>query len=404
MRVLLISYFFPPYNTIGAVRVGKTARYLLEQGFDVRVLTAVEQSWKGALPLNLRLEIPEDKVVYAGSPRLSRFVGSLIRRLTGGESGNGHFAWFPFAFLEAMRLINTWTPDVLFASGLPVTSFWAAFLISKRTKIPWVAELRDLWADNPTYAPWRRFVEGAVERLVLPSASGMVTVSEPLADTLRRKYGKKVVVVYNGFDDGVMLETQNADTSGRLKILYTGTLYKKWRDPTPLFLALKELGPLAENVQVAFYGPGLEFAVEAAEQAGVRSCVDVYPPVSYEESLRLQAQSDVLLLLQWADPREKGIYTGKLFEYIGSRRPILSVGPTDNEPSELIVSHGFGVALNRPHEIAAQIKRWLAQKRQTGIPALPKENTLPFSRARQLEKVGLFLQETADSACRPSSR
>ena len=200
MRILLVSYFFPPYNTMGAVRVGKTARYLVAQGHDVRVITADNQSWKGLSPATLRLEIPESNVIYAGFS-VVHFVSSfLVRLFTGGESSNGHFGWFPFAYLAARRLLNKWKPDVIYASGLPFTAFLIAHWLSVQNQIPWVAELRDLWADNPTYPEWRRDIEGHWERSILGSASGLVTVSDPLAASLREKYDMPVIVSFNGFD------------------------------------------------------------------------------------------------------------------------------------------------------------------------------------------------------------
>ena len=180
--------------------------------------------------------------------------------------------------------------------------------------------------------------------------------------------------------------------------MYTGTIYKNYRDPSPLFLALQKLGSQAEKIRVLFYGPGLDFVNELAKQFGVHPFVEVHESVSHDESLRIQAQADVLLLLQWTDSREKGIYTGKLFEYIGACRPILSVGPTDNEPSELIVNKGFGVALDKSDAIASQLRKWIIQKHQNGIPSLPVQAILPYSRASQIKHIEQFLQEVTSSS------
>jgi len=59
MKVLLVSFAFPPSNVIGAVRLGKLARYLDHRGHEVRVLTTdiVEDR-------SLPLEISRDRVHY----------------------------------------------------------------------------------------------------------------------------------------------------------------------------------------------------------------------------------------------------------------------------------------------------------------------------------------------------
>ena len=122
------------------------------------------------------------------------------------------------------------------------------------------------------------------ERSTLRSASGLVTVSNPLAAVLREKYDIPVVVSYNGFDLINPLNESDLLGSGdqRLQIIYTGTIYKKWRDPTPLFLALQSLGSLAARIRVTFYGPALDFVNELAEQFRVSAFVEVYGPVSHD--------------------------------------------------------------------------------------------------------------------------
>ncbi|MHA1571960.1 MAG: hypothetical protein ACTSWM_09070, partial [Alphaproteobacteria bacterium] len=55
MKLLLVSFFFPPYNAIGAVRISKLAKFLVDNGHEVRVLTAAGQD----LPDTLPLEIPQ---------------------------------------------------------------------------------------------------------------------------------------------------------------------------------------------------------------------------------------------------------------------------------------------------------------------------------------------------------
>lgn len=70
-----------------------------------------------------------------------------------------------------------------------------------------------------------------------------------------------------------------------------------------------------------------QLARRLAAQYALQSIVQVHDSIPYKEALRAQREADVLLLLLWNDPREKGIYTGKLFEYIGAGRPILAIGP-----------------------------------------------------------------------------
>ena len=78
MRILILSYYFPPYNGIGPVRVGKTAKYLSKFGHDVRIITAKDQPYQA----NLRLEVEQDKVIYT-----SKFDVNKPVALTFGKRG-----------------------------------------------------------------------------------------------------------------------------------------------------------------------------------------------------------------------------------------------------------------------------------------------------------------------------
>jgi glycosyltransferase involved in cell wall biosynthesis len=412
MRLLVVSYAFPPYNSIGGLRVGKTVKYLLKAGHDVRVLTAEDQPFRPTLPV----EAPPENVIYSRSfnvrkpaevalgknanaaaenklPESGRLTNALKKALgfplrTLVYFPDAFIGWMPYALGAGKRLLADWKPDLILASSPPPTSLLVAHSLSKRFGIPWVAELRDLWVDHHYYNQpgWRQAVETRLERKVLSSAAGLVTVSEPLAESLRTKYGRPTAVVLNGFDPGDYPE-ETAVNSGQeeLRIVYTGATYPGKQDASPLFNALKQLGPLAEKVRIVFYGSYLNTIREKAAEHGVEQQVEVMAPIPYSESLKAQREADVLLLLLWTDTRERGVYTGKLFEYIGARRPILAIGGRDCVAAELIINRQAGFAMNDPQEIAAQLRHWIQVKHDAGmIPAVPAESLAGISREEQV--------------------
>jgi hypothetical protein len=120
--------------------------------------------------------------------------------------------------------------------------------------------------------------------------------------------------------------------------------------------------------------------------------VEVRAPIPYKESLKAQREADVLLLLLWTDPRERGVYTGKLFEYIGARRPILAVGSLDCVAAELIMDRQAGVVMNDPGEIAAQLRLWIQMKDEAkAIPDVSEESMVGISREEQVGVLEKFL-------------
>ena len=114
----------------------------------------------------------------------------------------------------------------------------------------------------------------------------------------------------------------------------------------------------------------------------------MHVPVSYRESLAEQRRADVLLLMQWDDPREQGNIPAKLFEYLAARRPILGLGYEDGVPARIIRERQAGLISNDPDIIARQLAIWLDQKRRKGLIApLPEAVCAGFSRDEQFAKL-----------------
>jgi glycosyltransferase involved in cell wall biosynthesis len=386
MRILIISYFFPPYNTIGSVRIGKIAKYFHEHGHDVRVITADKQYLSGPLKPNLEIEIPKEKISYTKWLLFTNFHKN---------SRNGHIRWLPFSYKEASKLLQNWKPDLIYASALPTVSLITTHMIARKYRIPWVAELRDLWVDNHIiqYSSLRKIFETWLEAKVLSSAQAFVTVSEPLADVLRKKFNKPTAVVLNGFDPGDYPSEIEEHKGEGLSIVYTGSLYHGKRDPSPLFKAVKKLGPLSSKIIISYYGPDFLLFKKIAENHQVENLVSVFSTIPYQAALKSQMEADILLLLLWNHPQERGVYTGKIFEYIGARRPILAIGPEDNVASDLIRDRELGFVSHNPSEIAEKLSYWIEEKKSTVIENIPLEKLGGFSREEQVSNLESFLKD-----------
>jgi len=139
-----------------------------------------------------------------------------------------------------------------------------------------------------------------------------------------------------------------------ITIVYTGTIYQGKQDTTKLFVALRELideGLGESDIRVEFYGDELVWLRGEIEQYGLLNTVSQCGRVSHEEALQIQREADILLLLKWEDLQEDGVYTRKVFEYLGARRPILATGGHDDVVTELLLETGAGVCACTVQEI-----------------------------------------------------
>lgn len=445
LKILLIAWYFPPSNTIAAVRLGKLAKFLTRAGHDVRVATAKDLPYAPTLPV----EIPEERIyrtawtdIDAFPSRLKALLRRLVKRSSTAQSSfdatgtavkkpprdasyfggtasklyqllfnlpDKQIGWLPEARRRMLQLLKEWRPDVIFATAPPFTSLLVGYLLSKATGIPLIVEYRDRWSDDPYYPPpwWRRQLERWLEGKITRHAIGITTVSEPWAESYRARYGKPVTVIYNGYDPADQLEDIVKVESGGwpersiLRIIHTGGIYRGRRDPSPLFAAIAKNDDLKRNVRVVFYGIQTDHVPSLARDHGVENSIEIHSRVDHSESLRQQRLSDVLLLLQMDSPLEQGNVPGKFFEYLGARRPILVLGWDQGVPATIVKQRSAGAATTDPEAIAAQLRAWISAKERDGrLPDLSEEVCAGFTHAEQAARLESFLRETL--AGRPS--
>lgn len=444
MKILMVSWFFPPANTIGAVRMGRMARFLSQQGHELKVLAAEDLPFPKTLPL----EIAEEQVVYArwsdvnalpdrmtdaAKAVLSPFLSSrrasgdstpaetpqptgpsggepekpgALRRLRSALGGfysnavnlpDARIGWMPHAMRKGRTLLSEWKPDVIYATAPPFTGLLIGYRLSKKFDVPLVTELRDRWVDDPYDPPpgWRLRIDGILERRVIARAAALVTVSEPWAEDYRAKYGKPVTVVYNGYDPEALEGATSLGSPGEpaLRIVYTGGIYPGKRDPAPLFAAMQSLGLGPERIRIDFYGTNPDHVWPIARRYDVESLVKVHSSVTHREAVELQQSADILLLMQWNDPREQGNVPGKLFEYMGARRPILLLGLENGVPAAFLREREAGFYGANPEAIAKQLETWIDMKRKGGIPPQPEASRSGLTRDDQYAKLNEFLGE-----------
>ncbi len=226
--------------------------------------------------------------------------------------------WKPFAVKAGDELLQNEDIDAMISSSSPVTCHIIARELKERHKIPWVADFRDLWTQNHNY-PYsilRKLFEKKLELKTLSMADALVTVSSPLAYKLAMLHKRRqVYTITNGFDPEKMSDGK-ANLTSKFTITYTGQIYTK-QDPSKLLVALKDLisGRAIDpnDVDVRFYGPENGLLAKKIEEYGLSAIVRQCGIVPREISFEKQRESQLLLLLKWEDPRERGIYHWKSF-------------------------------------------------------------------------------------------
>jgi glycosyltransferase involved in cell wall biosynthesis len=380
-NVLFIAYHYPPLGGVGSQRSQKFVRYLVEDDWRSVVLTPEKGSYlldpslqdgeshgievirtrNVDLSSIFKLAVPshENSSLQAGgngSPGRGNLVLSFARRAvhTWAYVPDAQIGWFPYALRAGKRIMKTQDVDAIYSTSFPITSHLVAYRLKQATGKPWIADFRDLWTEFH-YAEYSNALRKRLDRLIesklLEKTDAILTVSETLAATLRRLTGgrKRVEVIRNGFDssDFVGLEYKRPP---RWTITYIGLFYGARQDPSVFLEALQRLiesGRVPrQDVLFNIVGEPDAYVRERVACFGLDDITRFTGFVPHRDALAHQVSSSLLLLILHGDRANPGVITGKIFEYLGSRRPILGIVPANFEVARIIEETGAGVTVD----------------------------------------------------------
>jgi len=426
VRLLLVSYEFPPRGGPGVQRPLKLAKYLGRAGWDVTVLTVADPP-TAIVDEGLIEELPPSvRVVRAWSLEPTRLVQAL-RRLRGDRKGTGGrvqgFSGAPSGVIALVQSVfvpdekRGWKAravrtglaaardggfDVVLSSGPPHTSHLVGGSIAARLGVPHVMELRDPWFGRHSrryLTPLQRWMDKRAEARVARRAAAIVTVTRAMGEMYRERYPHtRTEIILNGFDPEDLPEPFSADPD-KLVFTHAGIFNGPRRPDTflaGLALAEREDEAVSRDVRVVVAGAGAEF-VEAARTAGVRSEVEALGYVSHERSLQTVAGADVAVLILSAGEESRVSLSGKVFEYIGLRKPILAVVGA-GEAADLVQSLDGGTVapFDDPRAIASAIIDIYQRWERGELTGPSEEQARRFSRVRQAEEYGALLESVRD--------
>jgi glycosyltransferase involved in cell wall biosynthesis len=413
MKLLLVTLYFPPAGGGGVQRPLKFASHLPALGIETHVLAPDDPKW---MHEDADLPLPTQAWIHR-----ARYVGPRGRRIADEQHGRSgmelalmrastlgrrlllpdeNVTWNATAIPKAIALARNEGIDVVLTTSPPGSVHLIGAAVQKATGVKWVADLRDsvaMHAHRSTEGIGARAKQKAragVAHLVARQADAIVCAAESIAvETRGLKPRGRVVTITNGcdFDDFAGLEYTRGD---RFRLTHAGSFFGK-RDPKPFLRALAESG--IEDVTVRFLGDFRPGDREFMESLGLSDRVELIDHVPRRESLRLQRESDVLLLLiPEAGGRGRGVLSGKVFEYLAAERPVLAVVPEDGAAAELIRDTGAGIVAG-PEDVPAirdalvsLHARWRAGELE-GTPLSPAWRD-KLSRASRVEELADVLE------------
>tara|TARA_B110000003_G_scaffold86822_1_gene88921 strand:+ start:614 stop:1915 length:1302 start_codon:yes stop_codon:yes gene_type:complete len=374
MRLLVITYYWPPSGGPGVQRWLKTSIELIKKGIDLEVLT-VDQKF-ATYPLldpTLVTETKKIKVYKTYSANWFNSYQKITRRKEipfsgfanqAGKPGpiqklsrfiRGNFflpdprrSWNKYALEKAIDLHREHSYDAIITSGPPHSTHLIGKALKKKINCLWYADFRDPWTDIYYYKQFyplffAKLYDKKLEKSVLKESDGILTVSKDLIRILKNKEPEiekdKFLEIPNGFDPEDFSKTKTTVKNKIFTLVYTGTLTLDY----PLDLLYDSLEGIIEKTDDDFC---LKIAGRPAKEC-VEYLTDLSNKhlnfqfeslgyISHKESVKLIESADSLLLLIPKIAENKGILTGKIFEYIGSGLPVWGFGPIDGDAQEIL--------------------------------------------------------------------
>ena len=367
MKVLIITYYWPPAGGSGVQRWLKFVKYLQEFGIEPVVYT-VENARYLKQDTSLLNEVPKNTTILRhpiweptkllfwkkkkqqdkGISNISK--GGLLSFIRGNFFiPDPKVFWVKPSVNYLQNYLEHTTIDAIISTGPPHSMHLIAKKIHQKNDVKWVADFRDPWSDlyyNEDFKQlgFAKKKSRKLEEEVLKNADCILTVSATLKQEFLQT-AKRVEVLTNGFDDE-FLDSNDTALDSKFSISYIGLLPKQ-SNPKLLFKVLKALcdedAAFKNDLELNFVGDisaEIKVAIEANTLAGNTNFVGY---ISHQKAIAYQNKSQVLLLLIPNVKNNKGILTGKLFEYLKAKRPILAIGPEEGDLATILKETSAGV-------------------------------------------------------------
>ncbi len=379
-KVLIITYYWPPSGGAGVQRWLKFSKYLPEYGWEPVILTVDEKlasyaqldttlqnevspqlqvvRTKTFEPYNLYKKISAKKEIPYGGFTNEKKI-SLTERFSRFVRGNLFIpdprrGWKNYAVKSALQIIDEQNIDLIITTGPPHSVHLIGLALKRRRPVKWIADFRDPWTDiyyyNSLYhSDLAKRIDRSLESKVINRCDHLITVSHALKELLNRKVADrktdKISVITNGFDTTDFQNVQPV-MAHKFTIAYTGTISKSYRIEG--FIEALSLLPneVKEQLLIRFVGNLPDEIIDLFHRHNLSSQLEQIGYVPHQQAINYMAGASLLLMAIPDVPDNKVIITGKFFEYLAAKRPILVIGPKGGDVDLILQQTKAGALLD----------------------------------------------------------
>ncbi|GAB1309527.1 glycosyltransferase family 4 protein [Urechidicola sp. KH5] len=369
MKVLIITYYWPPAGGSGVQRWLKFVKYFQEFGITPVVYCPYNASYE-LMDATLKAEIPEGiEIIQQSIIEPNSFLKSKkVATATIGQSksplkkimtyirGNyfipdARALWIKPSVKFLKNYLNQNPVDAIISTGPPHSTHLIGLKLKRAIGVKWIADFRDPMSKL-FYNKDLQIGDKALKRIkslenqILQEADKVVVVSNHMKEAFQSQTNK-VKVVTNGFD--LELADDGPIRNYKFSIAHIG-LFPHQSNPVILWESLNDLIVAKdinhEDLQIELTGTVSQEVIESIQSFGLQKVLKLKAAVSHDKAVSLQRQAQILLLCIPNTEDSEGIVTGKIFEYITSKRPILAFAPKNGDAAKIINNTQTGTVVS----------------------------------------------------------
>jgi glycosyltransferase involved in cell wall biosynthesis len=415
-RVLMVAYYFPPLTDSGVQRPLKFCKYLPEFGWQPVVLT-VQNAPNLQRDPTLLQEVPKNVEVHRAQ-MLSDTIANAAAFVGGSRLAEGVrwrlrerfsvpdlFAlWRRPAVRAALKIFKNSRFDAIYATGYPWTGLLVGRDVARHTRVPWLADFRDPWVGDDTFRVERPLhpQEVELEQSVVRSARTVTCVSENMTDDFRRAFAteppEKFQTIWNGFDAAefdALPAPACRSADGLIRVAYTG-VFRPQYGPQLLFEAVKRLKEQSPGAISRLRIVSAGFQPGRAADYGIADCVEERGPVSHREALAIMREADALFTPLPAGSFSRFAVPGKLYEYLGSGKPVIAEAPPNSEVARILATVGGAKILSDGVDGLVDTLRHLCAAGTLDVRPLQRDRLAQFERRTQTATLARLLSALSE--------
>lgn len=382
MKALIIAYHFPPLDTI--VSSHRAASWFDEFPKKNTITVVITRHWTKEPVTNPSFLIKEclnpievvkhqnNKIYHLPFRNSSLFKLSNINidgnykrvrkrflEIIGLFSGKFTnevdvcFAFYPFL----KKIISVEKPDVIIATVHPISTLRLAWKLNKKYKIPIIVDFRDHW-NNLIFSNFKFslrakfyfFIQKKWIQYFLRNVSLISAVNNEILKDISKICNAPGILLHNGFEESIFKNIEPIKYDIPIfKIALIGVVYHYHCVDLIIDGINQFIEKMKSKKNFQFQFIGQEYFKDVADK--IKSNVNndyllITNRIVRKKALGFMKQAEILFYS--GIPDAKGIYSGKIFEYLASNKNIV-IFPGDGDVlDELMKETQAGTSVNSP--------------------------------------------------------